>query len=90
MPALHTSQAFGGRKVLPGQLSTSQKCLTSRGITSNSGPRGTALSSLWTTADGFAAAGCRLGDVLVGRFGVEANVGLVFDDMIISSHHADL
>ncbi len=89
MPALHTSQTFGGRKVLLGQLSTSQKCLTLRDITSNSGPHesGAASSSLQTTADEFAAAECLLGDLLVGLAGVEANVGLVFDDMI--SHRAD-
>ncbi len=89
MAALHTLQTFGGRKVPPGQLSTSQKCLTLRDITSNSGPResGAASSSLQTTADEFAAAGCLLGDLLVGLVGVEADIGLVFDDMI--SHCAD-
>ncbi len=89
MPALHTSQTFGGRKVLPGQSSTSQKCLTLQDIISNSGSResGAASSLLWTTADEFAAAGYFLGELLVGLAGVEADVGLVFDGM--KSHRAD-
>ncbi len=44
-------------------------------------------SSLRTVADEFAAARCLLGDLLVGLAEIEADIGLVFDDMI--SHHAD-